>query len=162
MSTPSPSRPLAVSGLILGLGLGGFADGIVLHQILQWHHLICRTATCHPTSIADLQRKNVQDGYFHLAVWFLTLLGVAALFRAGSRPGVLWSGRVLAGSILGGWGLFNLVEGIVDHQILGIHHVRPGPTQVAWDLAFLASGVAMMVLGRIWAKSGSGAIPRQP
>jgi uncharacterized membrane protein len=23
----------------LGIGLGGFVDGIVLHQILQWHHM---------------------------------------------------------------------------------------------------------------------------
>jgi uncharacterized membrane protein len=25
---------------IMGLGLGGFIDGIVLHQILQWHHML--------------------------------------------------------------------------------------------------------------------------
>jgi uncharacterized membrane protein len=24
-----------------------------------------------------------------------------------------------------GWGIFNIVEGIVDHHILQIHHVRP-------------------------------------
>ncbi len=24
------------AGVILGIGLGGFADGIVLHQIMQW------------------------------------------------------------------------------------------------------------------------------
>ena len=27
------------AGIFLGLGLGGFFDGIVLHQILQWHHM---------------------------------------------------------------------------------------------------------------------------
>jgi uncharacterized membrane protein len=27
-------------GVLLGLGLGGFVDGIVLHQILQWHHML--------------------------------------------------------------------------------------------------------------------------
>jgi uncharacterized membrane protein len=26
--------------LLLGIGLGGFFDGIVLHQILQWHHML--------------------------------------------------------------------------------------------------------------------------
>jgi uncharacterized membrane protein len=30
-------------GLLLGLGLGGFIDGIVMHQILQWHHLLTGT-----------------------------------------------------------------------------------------------------------------------
>jgi len=32
--------PSKVSGLLYGLGLGGFIDGIVLHQILQWHHMV--------------------------------------------------------------------------------------------------------------------------
>jgi uncharacterized membrane protein len=27
-------------GILLGIGLGGFVDGIVLHQILQWHHML--------------------------------------------------------------------------------------------------------------------------
>ncbi|TIP73091.1 MAG: DUF2243 domain-containing protein, partial [Mesorhizobium sp.] len=27
------------AGILLGLGLGGFFDGIVLHQLLQWHHM---------------------------------------------------------------------------------------------------------------------------
>lgn len=31
--------PLA-GGLLLGLGLGGFFDGIILHQVLQWHHML--------------------------------------------------------------------------------------------------------------------------
>jgi hypothetical protein len=24
----------------MGVGLGGFVDGILLHQILQWHHML--------------------------------------------------------------------------------------------------------------------------
>jgi hypothetical protein len=28
------------AGVFLGLGLGGFFDGIVLHQVLQWHHMV--------------------------------------------------------------------------------------------------------------------------
>ena len=28
------------AGIFFGLGLGGFFDGIVLHQLLQWHHMI--------------------------------------------------------------------------------------------------------------------------
>ena len=33
---PVPKAP----ALLLGLGLGGFVDGIVLHQVLQWHHML--------------------------------------------------------------------------------------------------------------------------
>ena len=29
-----------------------------------------------------------------------------------------------------GWGLFNLVEGIIDHHVLEIHHVRDMPVHV--------------------------------
>ena len=36
------------------------------------------------------------------------------------------SGRAFLGWLLVGWGLFNLVEGVVDHHILTIHHVREG------------------------------------
>ena len=27
-------------GILLGVGLGGFVDGMMLHQILQWHHTL--------------------------------------------------------------------------------------------------------------------------
>ena len=30
-------RLLITSGMLLGVGFGGFVDGILLHQILQWH-----------------------------------------------------------------------------------------------------------------------------
>ena len=50
--------------------------------------------------------------------------------------------------MLVGWGAFNVVEGVIDHQILGIHHVRDdlgGP--LGWDLGFLASGLILTALG---------------
>jgi uncharacterized membrane protein len=28
------------AGILFGLGLGGFFDGIVLHQVLQWRHIL--------------------------------------------------------------------------------------------------------------------------
>ena len=33
-------RSLLMAGVLFGLGLGGFFDGIVFHQILQWHHMV--------------------------------------------------------------------------------------------------------------------------
>jgi uncharacterized membrane protein len=141
--------PLSRAGLVLGLGLGGFFDGIVLHQILGWHHLICLTEHCQPQSIEQLKQQNTQDGFFHLAVWFITILGAGMLFRA--RPHTqpeAWTGRALGGSMLAGWGIFNAVEGLIDHQILGIHHVLPGhPRQFLFDMLFLASGVIFAVAG---------------
>jgi uncharacterized membrane protein len=110
------------ASIVLGLGLGGFLDGIVLHQILGWHHLICTTETCRPESVAELLRQNAQDGFFHLATWCVTVLGVVLLLRAPRESGGASYG-VAGGGALAGWGLFNFVEGLIDHQILGIHHV---------------------------------------
>jgi uncharacterized membrane protein len=36
---PQPAFPIA-AGIFFGLGLGGFFDGSVLHQLLQWHHML--------------------------------------------------------------------------------------------------------------------------
>ena len=141
-------HPLVRAGIVLGLGFGGFADGIVLHQILGWHHLVCITAHCRPASIEQLQLQNTQDGFFHLALWLVLLVGTAMLFHAARHAGPAWKGRVLFGSMLAGCGMFNFVEGIIDHQILGIHHVLPGhPHQLLFDMLFLASGVVLFMLG---------------
>jgi len=52
--------------------------------------------------------------------------------------------------------LFNLIEGTVDHHLLGIHHVRSGHAQMAWDLAFLAFGAVLVVGGWLLARAPSG------
>ncbi|KAB2908594.1 MAG: DUF2243 domain-containing protein [Kofleriaceae bacterium] len=138
--------PLIAAGLVLGVGLGGFVDGIVLHQILQWHNML--SSWTPPVDLVTMKYNMVWDGLFHALTWTMCAVGVALLFRAGRRADVPWSGRLLLGSILGGWGLFNLVEGVIDHQLLGLHHVRPGEAQLAWDLAFvLGGGVGLMLVG---------------
>src|SRR4051812_26643723 len=96
-------KSITQAGIVLGLGLGGFLDGIVAHQILGWHHLVCLTETCQPDSVAALQFQQRLDGFFHLATWMLTLAGVTMLFRAGGAR-TEWRGRDLAGGMLAGWG----------------------------------------------------------
>jgi hypothetical protein len=57
------------------------------------------------------------------------------------------------------WGLFNVVEGIVDHLLLGIHHVNetaPREQWLWWDIAFLLWGAAMIAGGwRLWRGSAA-------
>jgi uncharacterized membrane protein len=142
---------LIVAGIFLGLGLGGFIDGIVLHQILQWHHMLSNVRPLSSTSNIDL--NMIWDGLFHALDWVLTVVGIALLWRAGGRDDIPWSGQTFFGSILLGFGLFNLVEGLIDHQILGIHHVKPGPNQLAWDLGFLIFGALLVVVGWLMIKS---------
>lgn len=138
----------------MGLGLGGFVDGIVLHEILQWHHMISATE---PTdTVAGLELNVVADGFFHVMTWLLVMAG-STLTVVSWRQGRLapnWSFHL--GLMLLGWGVFNVVEGLIDHQILGVHHVRDdlgGP--LAWDIGFLIFGVALIGAG--WAIYRRGA-----
>ena len=144
--------PIISSGILLGTGLGGFVDGILLHQILQWHNMLSSVRP--PTDLVAMKYNMVWDGLFHALTWLATAAGLLRLWRAGQRSDVPWSGRTFAGGLLAGWGLFNFVEGLIDHQLLGIHHVHPGDAQLAWDLGFLASGLLM--LGAGWALIRSG------
>ncbi len=63
----------------------------------------------------------------------------------------------MAGSFLMGFGAFNLVEGMVNHQLLGLHHVNetvPRDQWVYWDIGFLLWGAVMLIAG--WALYRSG------
>jgi uncharacterized membrane protein len=158
---PAPS--ITLPGVVLGVGLGGFVDGILLHQILQWHHLLTSTDTdnvgvpYYPAStVHGLRINTLWDGLFHTFTWLAVLLGLAILYsRVQHARGAVWRSRRLWGLVLVGWGLFNLVEGVVDHHLLGIHHVRSGPHQTWWDLGFLAFG-ALLVLGGWLMARGAG------
>jgi uncharacterized membrane protein len=139
------------------VSLGGFFDGIVLHQILGWHHLICRTETCRPVSIEMLQQQGTEDGWFHLAMWASTVAGVWMLARA---PGRASRGQVL-GSLIAGWGGFNLVEGVINHHLLGLHSVLPAsPHALVFDLLFLLSGAIAAIAGWLIAGRRSVAMGR--
>lgn len=153
METIRPhDRPPSITlpGLLLGAGFGGLLDGVVLHQILQWHHLLSSDTCCPTTTVRGLEANTLADGLFHLATILLLCLG-AALLRSRSRGRDVrsWTGRQLLGLVLQGWGLFNVIEGLVNHQLLGIHHVRVGPHEAAYDAGFLVLGATLMALGHL-------------
>jgi uncharacterized membrane protein len=153
MTDGLPARPLIAAGLVLGIGLGGFIDGIVLHQILQWHNML--SSIVPPTDLVDMKYNMVWDGVFHALTWTVTLVGIAMLFRARRADRITWPAAVLYGPMVAGWGLFDLIEGLIDHQLLGIHHVHPGAEQLAWDLGFLLiGGVGLVALGYAIARAG--------
>lgn len=143
-------HPLRTPGLVLGLGMGGFVDGIVLHQILQWHQMLSETDEYGGRNVEDLEINVMADGFFLAATWVLVALGLATLWRV-ARTGIIrrtW--RSLLGWMLVGWGVFNLVEGVINHHLLQIHRVRPDSANpLAWDLTFLAFGVLLVAGG--WA-----------
>jgi uncharacterized membrane protein len=136
----APRRGLA--GLVLGMGLGGFADGIALHQIAHWHNM--GSAVLRPDTMDAMQRNMLWDGLFHAATWVLTLAGVWLLWR-DARRGAVRRARIFAGQMLLGWAAFNLVEGIVDHHLLDLHHVRDLPEHVPlYDWLFLLIGGVLL------------------
>ncbi|KNY22226.1 DUF2243 domain-containing protein [Methylobacterium sp. ARG-1] len=152
----SETRAFPLSaGILFGLGLGGFFDGIVLHQILQWHHML---SSWYPIdSIPNLELNTRWDGIFHSATYVFVVLGLFILWRAAHRGHLSWSNKLLAGSLLMGWGLFNSVEGVIDHQILGVHHVNetmPRDQWVFWDSGFLLWGLAMLIVGWLLVRAG--------
>lgn len=143
------------AGILLGLGLGGFSDGIVLHQILQWHHMA--TSAGYPAdSVENLKFNTLLDGFFHAATWLFTLAGLFILWRKARHPHVDWNAKYLCGTFLIGFGLFNLVEGTINHQILGLHHVNetaPPEQWIYWDIGFLVWGAAMLIAGWLMLRS---------
>jgi uncharacterized membrane protein len=96
------SFPIA-AGIFFGLGLGGFFDGIVLHQILQWHHMLS-DAGYPPTSVANLKINTLWDGLFHATTYVFVVLGLVVLWRASRRTHIHWSSKLLVGSMLMGFG----------------------------------------------------------
>ena len=142
---------------MLGLGLGGFVDGILLHQILQWHHML--SARTSPATLAGLEANTLADGFFHLATWALTWAGVVTAIRAWQQGRIAPSWSFQAGLVLAGWGIFDVVEGLIDHQVLGVHHVRDDlGAPLSWDLGFLAFGAVLVAGGWLLHRRGVRAL----
>ena len=128
------------AGLLLGIGLGGFFDGIVLHQLLQWHHMVSSVSFFAPTTLPGLRTNTFADGLFHAVTYLATIAGIALLWRA-VRSGQSGSARQLIaepydfapvvriGSMLGSTG-----------SMYGGRKIRPafGP---CWWMSLLICGV---------------------
>jgi uncharacterized membrane protein len=151
--------PSRAAGLLYGLGFGGFLDGIVLHQVLQWHHMVSHVDDYPMTTLAGLEVNTFADGLFHLATWALVFAGSVATIVAWRQGRLAPSWSFHFGLLLVGWGVFNLVEGLVNHHLLGVHHVRDDlGAPLAWDLAFLAFGAVLVLGGWLLHRRGARAM----
>lgn len=153
--------PLIAAGLLLGLGLGGLAHGIVFHEILQSHQTL--SAWLPPVNLRDLRLNHFIDGLFMALMWCLLLLGLLMLYGAGRGAGPRWwSGSGLLGAGLLGWGLFETLDSLVCHYWLRLHPLLgtvedAGPLSGlgAWaepgvaEAALLACAVLLMVVGAL-------------
>lgn len=146
--------PLTTASMVLGIGLGGFSDGIVLHQILQWHEMLSNKIPS--TEYVGKSVNMFWDGIFHFFCLIVCLIGVILLWRLLKRKDVQTSGRLLSGGLLLGWGLFNIVEGIIDHHILELHYVMQfSANPDTGNFIFLGASLFMLIVGYALVKSAS-------
>jgi len=110
---PKVARAGLITGIMLGIGIAGFIDEALFHQLLQWHNFYWNT---------DLTGRIRSDGWFHVASMLVALWGVARLWQHG-RAGTRSRDVIVAGMLIGGGG-FNAYDGIVQHVVLHLHLVN--------------------------------------
>lgn len=141
MGLNTKKRLLVIGSFILGFGFVGAMDGVIFHQLLQWHSVIMET---------DRHGQILSDGLFHFAVTVTLVVGGILLWLAGNPTDHSRGIRMLAGGFLLGGGVFNVVEGVINHHILQIHRVKPGdPNALAYDLIFLGIGIILIIVGQM-------------
>jgi uncharacterized membrane protein len=136
------------SGYLLGFGLGGFFDGILLHQILQWHHLL---AGLQGEAFRDIRVQILADGLFHALMYVIAAIGLSLLWRTRREFGAPGADRMLFADLLTGFGVWHVVDSVVSHWVTGIHRIRmDSANPLVWDLIwFAAFGILPLVVGFI-------------
>lgn len=155
LGKPESKRKATASAILIGMGLAGLIDIIVFHAILQWHHT--SSLIIIPNTLESLQTNLLHDGAFLSLSLIITIAGIILLWNASSsnsKHSLLSNKRSFLGLVFIGLGGFNIVEGIINHHILQMHHVIDVAEPLAFDLAFLVvGGLAFVVVGGILLKS---------
>ena len=129
-------RKVLVASAVIGVGLGGFFDGILLHQVLQWHHLLSLVPG---ETWRNLGNQILADGLFHVLMYGVTAAGLFLLWRARAGladRGVSW--RTVAGGGLLGFGVWNVIDVAGFHWLMGIHRIRVDvPDPMTYDIGWL-------------------------
>ena len=124
-----------LAGVLIGIGVAGFIDETVFHQLLHWHHFYDKGS-----SNAGL----VSDGLFHAGSWLCIVLGLF-LFADLQRKRVTVPKRVWAGGLIG-WGGFQVYDGLVQHKLLGLHQIRYHVDLLPYDLTWdIAGGIGLLL-----------------
>jgi uncharacterized membrane protein len=147
------STKAAFGGVLIGIGLGGFVDSIVLRQLLQWHDIASNWIA--PLTVETLRANQFWDGIFQVLLWIIGSAGIFLLWQAARRKEHIQSLRALIGQFLFGWGLLNLLEALVSTQLLGLHNIRETSEPALYNWLFIAlAGVVFLIIGWALAKEG--------
>lgn len=139
----------------LGIALGGFFDGILLHQVLQWHHLLS-AVTVGP--FGDLRWQIMADGLFHGVMYLVGLWGALRLYRGRASVAAPGAGRQLAAWLAIGFGVWHVVDAVLSHWVTGLHRIRMDvPNPLAWDIAWMVVfGIVPILVGYVLRRGGDG------
>lgn len=138
-------RHFGVAGFLLGFAAGGFFDGILLHQILQWHHLLSGLTEA---PYNDLRVQVLADGAFHALMYVVGAVGLWRLFRARQHLSGPEAGRRLVAHAMIGFGAWHMLDAILSHWLLGIHRIRMDtPHPLLWDLLWVGLFGVLAVAG---------------
>jgi len=138
--------PLTTASMVLGIGMGGFVDGIVLHQVLQVHEMLSNKIPA--TTYTGKSINMFWDGIFHFFCMLVVLAGIILMWKLLSRKDIDRSGKLFGGGLLLGWGLFNIVEGLIDHQLLKLHNVIEfSADHNTGNFIFLGVSAVMLLIG---------------
>lgn len=138
---PNPTAPARLAGrsilagTLMGIGVAGFIDETVFHQLLHWHHFYDK---------GSATAALVSDGFFHAGSWVCIVVGLF-LFADLQRRSATVPRRVWAGGLLG-WGGFQVYDGLFQHKVLHLHQIRYHVDLLPYDLVWnIAGGVGLLI-----------------
>ncbi len=130
-----PRRSL-LSGALMGIGVAGFVDETVFHQLLHWHHFYDRSTR---------DWALISDGMFHAVSWVCMVAGLFVF--ADLRRRAAWDKlRQISGFGLG-LGGFQLYDGLVQHKLLHFHQIRYNVSILPYDLVWNIIAALVIIAG---------------
>jgi uncharacterized membrane protein len=147
------NRSWAVGGLLVGISLGGLFDGILLHQVLQWHHLLSLVES---QSVQDIRTQIMADGLFHVLMYVLACIGLLLLWRSNRSHAQARSSALLGITLLG-FGIWQFVDVILFHWIFRIHRIRVDvDNPLVWDVGWMLVFGLPTAAASLWLLSRGG------
>ena len=146
VTEPAVDRSTLVAAATLGVGIGGLVDVILFHMILQTHHLV--TGYVDPTTLGGLRTNVFADGAFSLAMLLIAAVGGVRLWSAlvAADPARPPSASAAGGAAVVGRGAWNLVDVVVDHAVLQLHHATY-PAFDVYDWGWLVASLLLTAAG---------------